>query len=165
MVELEFAQALEAPNKQFTYNFSLPLEIDENVLLPHKFIGDAIVSLIYFVDFDSVLHLNGNIRVPCKFYCDRCGGCFEKNLYLDIDECLYPDMDDPEELSYDMPKIQLDDIISSYVLVNFPSKVLCKEDCLGLCGSCGADLNHFECDCSKVKVGKNNPFLDLFNKQ
>ena len=30
-----------------------------------------------------------------------------------------------------------------------PTKVLCREDCKGLCPSCGKDLNEGECDCSK----------------
>ncbi len=30
-----------------------------------------------------------------------------------------------------------------------PTKVLCKEDCKGLCPNCGKDLNEGECDCNK----------------
>ena len=30
-----------------------------------------------------------------------------------------------------------------------PTKVLCREDCRGLCPSCGKDLNEGECGCSK----------------
>lgn len=40
-----------------------------------------------------------------------------------------------------MPQIQE----SIYTLL--PTKVLCKEDCKGLCPSCGADLNEGQCSC------------------
>ena len=163
MVELEFAQALEAPNQVFDFAFNLPLDISADAFLPNEIVDNASVNLKYFADYDSVLHLQGNIRVPCKFVCDRCGASFERYLYLEIDEQVSPNMSEEEELSYDMPKIVLDDIISSYVLINFPSKILCKEDCKGLCEKCGVNLNEEDCGCSKIKIGKNNPFADLFN--
>ena len=83
MVELSFAQALEEPNREFSFSFSMPLELSEELFLPNKIVEDAKVSLTYFVDYDSVLHLKGNVRVPCKFVCDRCGAGFEKNLFLE----------------------------------------------------------------------------------
>ena len=161
MVELEFSQALEAPNQQFVYAFNLDLNVDKDLIYPNEIVGQANVNLTYFVDYDSYLHLQGNIRVPCKFMCDRCGAVYERYLFLELDEVVGPKMSE-EELSYDLPHIELDDIISSYVILNFPSKVLCREDCKGLCTSCGQNLNDGECECSKNKIGKNNPFADLF---
>lgn len=42
-----------------------------------------------------------------------------------------------------MPQIQE----SIYTLL--PTKILCKEDCAGLCPNCGADLNETKCSCEK----------------
>ncbi|MCD8187633.1 MAG: DUF177 domain-containing protein [Ruminococcus sp.] len=33
------------------------------------------------------------------------------------------------------------------MLLQLPTKYLCKEDCKGLCMVCGCDLNESECDC------------------
>lgn len=165
MVELEFAQALEVPNQKFSRTFNIPLDFADGVFAPHMLQGDANVNLTYFVDYDSNLHLQGSVRVPCRFVCDRCGSFFEKNLFLELNEIVSPKMSEDDELSYDMPVIALDEIISSFVLINFPSKVLCREDCRGLCGKCGTNLNDSECECSKIKVGKNNPFADLLNSK
>ena len=165
MVELEFAQALEVPNQKFSCSFSVPLDIQTDVFQPHNILGNASVNLSYFVDYDSNLHLNGNVRVPCEFVCDRCGSTFEKNLFLELNEVVSPKMSEEDELSYDMPVVILDNIISSFVLINFPSKVLCNENCKGLCSRCGTNLNDSECECSKIKIGKNNPFADLLNSE
>lgn len=164
MVELEFAQALESPMKRFQHLFSFKLEADENAFLPHKLDGDVKVFIEYFVDYDSVLHLEGNIRIPFKFICDRCGSNFERNLFLNFQESVSPKMDEEEELSYDMPVINIEDIVSTFIILNFPSKVLCAEECKGLCETCGANLNDGECTCHENKVGKNNPFASLLNK-
>ena len=165
MVELEFAQALEVPNQKFSCSFNVPLDFQTDVFKPHCILGNANVNLSYFVDYDSNLHLNGNVRVPCKFVCDRCGSTFEKNLFLELNEVVCPKMSEEDELSYDMPVVVLDNIISSFVLINFPSKVLCNENCKGLCSKCGTNLNDSECECSKIKIGKNNPFADLLNSE
>lgn len=162
MVELEFSQALEAPNKVFNCNCSFPLNLNNDVFAPNIILGDASVMLKYFVDYDAILHLDGNVRVPCKFVCDRCCSNYSKNLFLEFSEKVEPSMNEDSELTYDMPKIELDEIISSYVLLNFPTKNLCRDDCKGLCSTCGANLNDIDCGCSKNKIGKNNPFADLF---
>lgn len=43
--------------------------------------------------------------------------------------------------------IELDDDIRQEVLLRLPPKVLCKEDCKGICPKCGVDLNIEECKC------------------
>ena len=80
-MELEFSQALENPNQKFEFSGSFPLEIAEDSFAPNLIVGDASVILTYFVDYDSNLHLDGSVRVPCKFVCDRCCANFSKNLF------------------------------------------------------------------------------------
>jgi uncharacterized protein len=58
-------------------------------------------------------------------------------------------------------EINLQDGIQEQVVLAFPIKAICKEDCKGLCASCGKDLNESNCDCdrqtsdSKFAVLKN----------
>ena len=41
----------------------------------------------------------------------------------------------------------LDEILTTAVVLNMDSKLLCSEDCKGLCPKCGADLNLGPCGC------------------
>ena len=43
----------------------------------------------------------------------------------------------------------LDEIIRTVFVLNLDSKLLCKEDCKGLCHRCGTNLNHGPCTCQK----------------
>ena len=43
--------------------------------------------------------------------------------------------------------LDIDEILLELLELNFPTKVLCREDCLGLCHKCGKDLNEGECEC------------------
>ena len=45
-----------------------------------------------------------------------------------------------------MPQIQE----SIYTLI--PTKILCREDCKGLCPECGADLNEGSCSCKRENI-------------
>ncbi|MBQ2719077.1 MAG: DUF177 domain-containing protein [Clostridia bacterium] len=44
--------------------------------------------------------------------------------------------------------LDADALLTELFEMNFPSKVLCREDCRGLCQRCGADLNVAPCSCS-----------------
>jgi uncharacterized protein len=65
--------------------------------------------------------------------------------------------------------IDLLPLIEAAILIDLPQIPLCKEDCLGICAGCGADLNTEECTCDKsVATGEgadvpsaNNPFAVL----
>jgi uncharacterized protein len=46
------------------------------------------------------------------------------------------------------------------VVMNLPGKFLCSEDCKGLCGLCGHDLNQGACSCGE-QIDESNPFYSL----
>lgn len=58
-----------------------------------------------------------------------------------------------EEMSYlSGYELDVDRFIFEEILVAFPVKILCKEDCKGICNVCGADLNAGECGCDRTVI-------------
>ena len=49
-------------------------------------------------------------------------------------------------------KLDLDAPICDEILLSFPMRILCSDDCKGLCAGCGADLNRESCRCTKKEV-------------
>jgi uncharacterized protein len=45
--------------------------------------------------------------------------------------------------------VDLGSYIREEVFIGYEPRVLCKEDCKGICPSCGAYLNEEQCECSK----------------
>jgi len=45
--------------------------------------------------------------------------------------------------------IDLGEDIRQEIILDVPPKVLCKDDCRGICPGCGADLNEEKCRCKK----------------
>jgi uncharacterized protein len=52
----------------------------------------------------------------------------------------------------DATVIDLSDDVREMVLLSVPLKLICREECRGLCSRCGADLNAGECGCAKETV-------------
>ena len=58
--------------------------------------------------------------------------------------------DDIRKLTSDTNIIDISDAVRDSVLLAVPLKLLCREDCAGLCQRCGKNLNHAadgSCDC------------------
>jgi len=56
----------------------------------------------------------------------------------------------PDDLDlgfYDGAGIEVNDIFWEQVVLTIPAKVLCREECRGLCPRCGADRNREDCGC------------------
>ena len=97
--------------------------------------------------------LCGNIDVSLKALCDRCLKETEISLQIEFErECASPDFavaEEDEELHDFMEGYGLDvkALLYNEITVNWPVKILCREDCKGLCLVCGHDLNVGDCGC------------------
>lgn len=47
--------------------------------------------------------------------------------------------------------VEVDDDIKQELIFSFPLKILCKENCLGLCPVCGKNLNEGKCNCKNPR--------------
>ena len=61
--------------------------------------------------------------------------------------------------------LDVDQLVYFEVLMNWPLKVLCKEDCKGICSQCGKNLNEGLCDCvEEPKDPRMAAISDIFSK-
>ncbi len=57
------------------------------------------------------------------------------------------------------PEVSLDHFLAEVVTATLPLKPLCREECSGLCPSCGVDRNETDCDCQEERPA--SPFAAL----
>jgi len=62
------------------------------------------------------------------------------------------DLDRADEEPFDGKHIDLDPLVREQVLLALPMHAVCREDCKGLCGSCGQNLNEGQCACAAEQV-------------
>ncbi len=115
------------------------------------------------------LHIEGSINIKLGQFCDRCLAEVPKEYDITIDRRLCVSEDegntDLEDVSYIKEyNLDVDMLVYEEVALRLPSKVLCKEDCKGICPVCGTNLNHNECGCNrKVPDPRMSNVLDIFN--
>ncbi|MBQ0004371.1 MAG: DUF177 domain-containing protein, partial [Clostridiales bacterium] len=102
------------------------------------------------------LELSSIVDVTVAFPCDRCLTEVDRKLFIEShrDINFGEENPDADEFLSDMSFIDgttFDTERYAYceILENLPMKVLCKEDCKGICNVCGHNLNEGECDCNR----------------
>ena len=116
---------------------------------------------LFYVGMDEtgkdVIEFSGCVRTVLRMACDRCLRQVDIPLAVDIRQRFVKgEKTDSSTSDYDFDYlpivndvIDLEDVIHYDVQLNIPAKVLCKEDCLGLCPICGKNLNEGLCECEE----------------
>ncbi len=102
----------------------------------------------------GVLVMTGSVETTIHGTCDRCASDFDREIHFPIDVVLVTELTNEEnEDEWVFPlegdSADLDDIVRTVFVLNLDSKLLCKEDCKGLCHRCGKNLNGGPCSCQK----------------
>lgn len=96
----------------------------------------------------GVLVVRGPVRATLGLTCHRCLTEWEDEVEITLTEAIGFDEeegDEPEEYALDGDTLDLEPILRDAVLLAAPLRPLCRDDCLGLCATCGADLNTGSC--------------------
>ena len=117
------------------------------------------------------IRITGKIEGSLGVSCHRCLGRFRLPLNEPVDIYLVADARVPkaeekelvpDELAYeffDGEVVEVDQLVAEQIFLALPVKVLCREDCRGICPGCGANLNEEACRC---KAGSTqSPFAKL----
>lgn len=108
--------------------------------------------------------VRGELKTTLMLQCDRCLDLYARELTADFHLFLEPlsnerIMDEEveladEEMGVDLVPgqiVELEHIIKEQIYLSIPMKTLCKEDCLGLCPTCGVNRNKEKCSCHVIQ--------------
>lgn len=138
--------------------------------------SDATVDEVYRVDVDELedgelsvagtlvidstegrVLVSGTLAVTGRAECGRCLAGFPLAYDAEVavqivraagtDEV--PDEGDAWIIHQPRGPVELDGPLREAVLLDMPRHLVCREDCKGLCPTCGADLNRETCDCGR----------------
>lgn len=139
----------------------------ELTLLDHGHLtGDILVKLVIDKRSDD-LNLKAKVVSSAELDCDRCLRIFDKELKSNFKIYYSSKYSDSEEqntrhLSLSNPIIDLLDDVRSSLVLSLPIKLLCEENCKGLCPNCGVNWNQQECECHTKKTDSRwEPLKDL----
>ena len=104
--------------------------------------------------------VNGHVETRAQVECDRCLQPVESPVDSDFALEYIPDSEyesgrvaelTEAEMSvsvFDGHAIDVDEIVKEQILLAVPTRMLCREDCKGICPECGADRNTGDCSCT-----------------
>lgn len=105
---------------------------------------------------DHKLFISGSVEGTAEFVCARCLKRFQKEIKEKVYGQLIDNEDEEEEMdecySIEEELIDTSEIIHDVLVTSFPMKILCDENCKGLCSVCGKDLNVDECNCNIEEI-------------
>ena len=118
------------------------------------------------------LRIEGETEVVIGMTCDRClkdvPVKFGIEIFKEIDIAKFRagDVEELEDTNYMIgTNLDVNQLIFGEILVSWPMKVLCKEDCAGICKRCGINLNLATCQCQKTEPDPRMAAIqDIFNQ-
>ena len=121
---------------------------------------------------NKVLELKGVGSVTVGIPCDRCLEQVAVKIPYEIEQKLDMKKSDTERVQ-DLDEndyltgmdLDVDRLVYLEVLMSWPLKVLCREDCKGICSRCGKNLNKGSCGCAEEpKDPRMAAISDIFSK-
>ena len=105
------------------------------------------------------LLITGKGKIVLEIPCDRCLEPVRTELFLDFTKDVDLDVADGEqteeldETNYiDGYALDVEQLLYNEILIGWPTKILCSEDCKGICNVCGQNLNQGTCDCEDTSL-------------
>ena len=100
----------------------------------------------------GALQLEGRAESAMDTRCDRCLKPIVVKMDVPVVTLLAEELEDEENdeiVLLENGEVDLDEIFTTACILALDGKHLCREDCKGLCETCGADLNSGPCGCKK----------------
>jgi uncharacterized protein len=149
------------------------IEFEKN-MPPDQFIsGGNLKSKLFMRNLSGVVLVSGDINTTLSLNCNRCLNEFQQELSLKVNiTCVASEdssldsrqlMNDELDVCFYLDEeVDMGLLASEFVINSLPMKILCNEDCKGLCSACGTNLNEVSCKCShKPQIGSLG---ELFKK-
>ena len=119
------------------------------------------------------VELDGWLHTVARVNCSRCLEHAPRTVEREFRVCSRPEEAMPSERSaeldlkdldvdyYSGDSLDLSAILVEQVLLDLPMKLLCSEECRGLCPRCGANRNRNNCECDPVGDPRLAPLGEL----
>lgn len=114
--------------------------------------NDSVVISGEVKNSTGIVSLVASAEFTLNLTCDRCASEFERTFSIPIEHVLVTELNDEDNDDFivvDSFHYDVEPLVNEDILLSLPMKVLCREDCVGICHRCGKDLNDGPCDCGR----------------
>ncbi len=100
----------------------------------------------------DIVYIKAEASFRFDAVCDRCACSFSRDMTVPVSHILVSELNDEDNDEYILAEgmnLDIEQLTLEDILLSLPTKILCKEECKGMCSRCGKNLNEGECDCEK----------------
>ncbi len=167
-MRLDLSSIMDCPGQSISYSASV--DLSDLVYGTSKPVSEPVLANGTVRNTAGVLVMKGMITTTIHGICDRCAADFTRDVEIPIDVVLVNELaDEDNEDEWVFPleanTADLEDIVRTVFVLNMDSKLLCKDDCAGLCCKCGKNLNEGPCACQKEVDPRFAALKQLLNKE
>ena len=130
------------------------------------------VSLTITNKGNRVMSVTGTAVLSLGMPCARCLEPVIVPFRLEIDEELdmnrtaeEREVDFDEQFYVNGYNLDVDQLVGNELTLNLPMRVLCSDDCKGICNRCGTNLNRGTCDCDNRSLDPRMSVIQDIFKQ
>lgn len=146
---LQLRDLFAAPGKRVPLQYEIPSE-SLSYVQGRRFDAPLFVQG-EVCNHTGIVTLSLSVTTTMHVRCDRClkelNWTFSYDFFHTVVPALSSGADDDEYVIASQEQLDVDEVAVSDLLLALPTKILCKEDCKGLCDICGCDLNEYTCSC------------------
>nr|WP_296155638.1 DUF177 domain-containing protein [uncultured Blautia sp.] len=171
-MQIHLSDIADSEGKKIQITSELELEKISFQLGEFPILQKSPVELTIINTGDRVLELEGQGNVTVGIPCDRCleevsveiPYSIKRKLDMKQSDCdRVKNLDENDYLTG--MDLDVDRLVYLEVLMSWPLKVLCKDDCKGICSQCGKNLNEGSCECAEEpKDPRMAAISDIFSK-
>ena len=168
---IDISEIVSCENKEITKEVSIELNSFISKLGEFPITKKAPIDIRIANRESKRLLIQGDVDLTVSIPCSRCLEDVPTDIHFSVDKELElngSEVNDEEMEVTDYLiglNLDIDKLIYGEILVNWPMKVLCKEDCKGICKVCGMNLNKGNCDCQRTELDPRMAAIqDVFNK-
>lgn len=139
-------------NEGAVYDFEFNLDMSDfpfNGGFPFK---DPVLVKGQVKNSTGIVTLTATAEFTLSLTCDRCAQALTRSFTVPVEHTLVTEVNDEtndelivtESFRYDVTPLITEDVV-----LFLPTKILCRNDCAGICSRCGKNLNEGPCGCQK----------------
>ena len=151
----------EGYSRDLSYEFDMSDFDDQSGGFPFK---EPVRVVAVVRNHAGVVELHAEARSDYFTQCDRCCAPLREQLDIVFDNVLVKEIagedDGGDIIVVKDEKLNLDELVTTNIILNLPMKHLCSVSCKGLCPVCGKNLNDGDCKCNR---SDDSPFSVLKN--
>ena len=149
-MQLDLSNIIEVPGASLSFDCELA---------PEKLLTSSIIKFLsppkasgQIANTAGILTLRGEISSVMTCVCDRCFSEYNTEKTIPVVLALasadeIQDEGNPDIFPVVGDHFDLPDALETVFILESDTKSLCREDCAGLCETCGVDLNLGPCSC------------------